>query len=84
MEWFDCNYMKLNEEHCHLVISGYKSEAIWAKTGHTKTWERKNQKLLEVIIDRQLNFNEYLISLWKKVEKKFSALARSSNFLSLE
>ena len=41
IEWFDCNYMKLNEEHCHLVISGHKSEAICTKIGHIKTWERK-------------------------------------------
>ena len=70
--------MKLNEDKCHLIISGHKSEAIWVKTGQTKIWEGKNQKLLGVIIDRQLNFDEYLISLCKK------ALARLENFLSLE
>ena len=70
--------MKLNEDKRHLIISGHKSEAIWVKTGQTKIWEGKNQKLLEVITDRQLNFDEYLISLCKKV------LARLENFLSLE
>ena len=35
--------------------------------------KRKNQKLLGVIIDRQLNFDEYLISLCKKAGKKLSA-----------
>ena len=73
IEWCDCNYMKLDEDKCHLVISGHRSEAIWAKIGQTKIWESKIQKLLEVIIDRQLNFDEYL-----------SALARLANFLSLE
>ena len=47
-------------------------------------WKTKNQKLLEVIIDRQQNFDEYLISLCKKTRKKLSALARLANFLSLE
>ena len=66
------------------VISGHKSEAIWAKIGQTKIWESKNQKLLGVIIDCQLNFDEYLISLSKKARKKLSTLARLAIFLSLE
>ena len=71
IEWFDCNYMKLNQNKCHL---GHKSEAIWAKIGQTKIWESKNQKLLGVMVDRQQNFDEHLISLfvksWTKVKSK--------------
>ena len=26
IEWFDCNYMKLNQDKCHLIISGHKSQ----------------------------------------------------------
>ena len=76
--------MKLNEDKCHLIISGDKSEAIWAKIGQTRIWESKNQKLLGVIIDSQLNFDEYLISLCKKAGKKLNVLARLAKFLSLE
>ena len=76
--------MKLNQGKFHLIISGHKSEEIWAEIGQTKIWESKNQKLLGVIIDRQLNFDEYLIWLRKKAMKKLSALARLANFLSLE
>ena len=54
---------------CHLIISGYKSEAIWAEIGQTKIWESKKQKLLGVVIDRQLNFDEYLNRFVKKLEK---------------
>ena len=25
IEWFDCNYMKLNQVKCRLIISGHKS-----------------------------------------------------------
>ena len=78
IEWLDCM------NRCNLNISGQKSETIWAKIGQTKIWESKNQKLLEVIIDRQLNFDEYLISLFKKAGKKLSALARLTNLISLE
>ena len=76
--------MKLNQDKCHLIISGHKSEEIWEKIGQTKIWESKNQKLVGVIIDCQLNFDEYLISRCKKAGKKLSALARLANFLRLE
>ena len=33
VEWLEYNYMKLNEDKCHLIIAGHKSEAIWAKIG---------------------------------------------------
>ena len=30
---------------CHLIISGHKSEVIWAKIGQVKTWESKKQAI---------------------------------------
>ena len=80
MEWFDYNYMKLNQDKCHLIISGHKSKEIWAKIGQTKIWESKNLTLLGVTIDSKLNFHEYLISLCKKAKKKLSALASWQTF----
>ena len=79
-EWFGCQYMKLNEDKCHPIIPGRKYESIWDKIGQTKIWESKNQKLLRVIIEHQLSFDEYLISPCKKAGKKLSALAILANF----
>ena len=31
--WFEDNYMKLNEEKCHFIISGHKYEHTYAKLG---------------------------------------------------
>ena len=31
MEWFECNYMKLNKWKCHFLISRHKFETDWAK-----------------------------------------------------
>ena len=81
IEWFDCNYMKLNQDKCHL---GHKSEAIWAKIGQTKIWESKKQKLLGLTIDCQLNFDEYLILLCKKAGKKVKRFNKIGKLLSLE
>ena len=41
------------------------------------------QKLFDVEIDRSLNFDKYGSTLCKKAGKRFSVLARLSNFKSL-
>ena len=83
IEWFENNHMKLNQEKCHLLVSGYKHENIWARIGQTKIWESRKQKLLGVEIDSNLNFDLYVSSLCKKAGKKLSVLARLSSFMSL-
>ena len=71
--------MKLNRRKCHLLVTGFKYEHIWAKIGKTKIWESKKQKLLGLETDKTLNFVEYITSLCKKAGKKLSVLARLSN-----
>ena len=39
IEWFQANYMKLNQEKCHLLISGHKHELLWENIGRSKIWE---------------------------------------------
>ena len=36
IEWFQSNYMKLNQDKCHLLVSGYKHEKNWARTGEVR------------------------------------------------
>ena len=52
VEWFENNFMKLNQDKCHLLVSGYKHEAAWAKIDETKICESNKQKLFDVVIDR--------------------------------
>ena len=33
IEWFECNYMKLNQDKRHFLISGHKYETLWANIG---------------------------------------------------
>ena len=82
--WFENNYMKMNAEKCHLLISGNKHEHIWAKIGEHKIWEESKVKLLGVIIDNKLNFEEHVNSLCNKANKKLTALIRLVKFLSFE
>ena len=81
IEWFENNSMKVNQDKCHLLVSGFKYGNVWAKIGKTKIWESKKQKLLGVEIDRTLSFDEHIASLCRKAEKRLSVLARLSNFM---
>ena len=83
-EWFESNYMKLNQDKCHFLLSGHKHEMIWANIGQTKIWESRKQKLLGIIIDRDLRFDEYVLNQCRKVGRKLSALTRICKFMFLE
>ena len=36
VEWFEDNFMKLNQDKCHLLVPGHKRETVWANIGETK------------------------------------------------
>ena len=84
IEWFENNYMKLNEDKCHLLVAGHRYETLWANIGETRIWESKNEKLLGLTIDRNLNFDDQEFTLCKKAGRKLSVLSRISNYMSFE
>ena len=57
----ESNYMKVNGDKCHLLLSGYKYEVMWANIGQSQIWESKEQKLLGIIIVRVMKFDEYIL-----------------------
>ena len=67
-----------------MLVSGYKNENVWGNIGSKKIWESNKQKLLGLDIDKNLNFNEHVSSLCRKVGNKLSVLARLSNFMSFK
>ena len=66
VEWFESSFIKLNQDKCHLLVSGHKHETVWAKIGKTKIWESNKQKLFGAVIDGNLNFDENVFDLSKK------------------
>ena len=83
-EWFENNSMKLNDDKCHLLVSGHKYENVWAQIGKAKIWESKTQKLLGVEIERTLNFDKHVKSLCKKAGRKLSVLSRLSSYMTVK
>ena len=74
--------MKLNQDKCHFLFSGHKYETLFFNVGKTKIWESKQQKLLDILTDRDLKFDEYVLSQCKKAGKKLIALVRISKFMT--
>ena len=84
IERFENNYMRLNQDKCHFLLSGHKHEMIWATIGQTKIYESRKQKLLGIITDRNLRFDKYILNQCKKAGRKLRALTRICKFMSLE
>ena len=83
IKWFNDNYLKLNEDKCKLLITKH-NDNVSAKIGSEIITASESVKLLGIIIDNKLNFNEHISKLCKKVSQKIHALARISNFMSTE
>ena len=79
--WFENNYMKLNEDKCHFLISGNTNEHLWVHVGNALIWESSKEKLLGVTIDKNLNFNEHVLTLCRKAGRKVTALSRLVKFM---
>ena len=79
LKWFENNYMKLNEVKCHL-LAGCRYEAIWAQIKERRTWESTKEKLLGLIIDRNLNFDDHVFTLCGKKHPAFATISRYMSF----
>ena len=84
IEWFENNYTKLNEDKFHLRAAGHRYKTLRANIQETRIWESKNEKLLALTMDKNLNFDDHVINFCKKVGRKLLALCRISNYMSLE
>ena len=81
VEWFKYNYMKLNADKCHLLVCGHKFEQMIASINNTKVIETHKEKLLGIIIDSKLSFEEHVQQICKKASSKLNALSRQCKIL---
>ena len=81
--WFEANYMKLNPDKCHFLMSNPK-EHIWIKVGEQVIWESQEEKLLGVTLDKKLKFDKHLSIICKKARAKVTALARLAKLVTFE
>ena len=84
LNWFPNNYMKLNEEKCHVIIFGGMHDDIRVKIGTSVIKETNEQMLLGINIDNKLTFKSHVETLCKKAAQKLHALARIANYMETE
>ncbi len=81
-KWFSENYMKFNEEKCHLMTLGDKTdEPTSIRIVNTTIKSSSEEKLLVVLIDDRLTFEQHISKLCQKVSNKIYALSRVRNFM---
>ena len=72
-QWFRNNYMKVNADKCHLLVTG--NYEISANINQFEIESSKKQKILGISIDTALSFERHITSLCKKASQKLHALA---------
>ena len=83
LEWFNINFFKLNADKCKLLISNQEDNLSVDIEGEIITCQ-STVKLLGIIIDNKLNFNEHISNICKKVSLKLHVLARVSHLMDHE
>ena len=79
--WFSTNYMLLNNDKCHLFLTGQNSSFYNVTLGKELLLPTESEKLLGIYIDKSLTFEEHLSNLCDKASQKLHALSRIAYFL---
>ena len=79
--WSKSNYMKVNTDKSHLLLSG--NIKLTSNIDNNITESEEKQELLGVIIDSRLTFEEHVNNLSKKASQKLNALARISSYMDI-
>ena len=80
--WFSKIFIKLNEEKCHFMLYGEKSNDHNVNIGPALIKEHTEEKLLGVTLDKRLSFETHTQQLCIKASQKLHALARISPFMN--
>ena len=71
IKWLENNYIKMNSNKCHLIISGNKFGDLWANVGSNRKWKTRAVKLLGgITIDNELKFDEHLSTVCLNTKRK--------------
>ena len=84
MIWFEANYMILNQSKCHFILASNSPEQFWIKVGEQVIWESTQEKLLGILLNKNLKFEQHVQSLCKTAGAKVTALARMIRIVPME
>ena len=77
--------MKLNEDKCHFMIFGERTnQDVGMNIGNCTVNNSQEEKLLGVLIDSNLNLEQHLSNICKKVGNRLFALSRMSTYIGTD
>ena len=82
--WFSKKFMKLNEEKCHSMLYGDKSNDESVNAGPALIKESTEEKVLVVTLHKIHSFETHTQQLCIKANQKLLALARLFPFIGLK
>ena len=53
IKWFRDNYLKMNEDKCHILITNQEDDCISVRIGKENIANSKSEKLLGITIDNK-------------------------------
>ena len=82
LKWVSNNSLKANPDKFHLLLNSNNNLSI--KVDEFLIGNSKNEKLLGITLDNDLNFNEHVNKLCKKASQKLHALGRISKYMNID
>ena len=80
--WFENNHMKANPGKNHVLLSSNIQRVV--PFDNVQITSSLNEKLLGITFDLKLKFEEHISKICNIVNKKFNALHRIANHMSLD
>ena len=80
-KWYFNNYLVLNADKCHFMTMGTGNSCFDFQVGDTTIKNSQEEKILGVIIDKNLNFQIHVKSICRIANQKLNALFRISNHM---
>ena len=84
IKWFKNNFMKINPDKFHLLVSGNSKEPVSIQIGGEYIQESKEELLLGITIDNQLKFKHQIDKNCKQAGGKLTAIIRECHSISFD
>ena len=79
-EWFSNNFLNVNADKCHLILS--TDEPFSINIDNEVIKNSNNKKLLEINLYNELGFDTHVANICNRASKKLHALVRISQFMT--
>ena len=79
--WFSDNFLKINPDKLHLLVDNDENVALKIKNETITNSSKK--KLLGILFNNKIEFNEHVSSLCRKSSQKLNALGRVVQYRNL-